>query len=212
MRWRTCLLVVLPVFLQIGCGNHLYKQWDQRLTQMTEDCWRGQFYTVDDVSFILGSRPVNCEPVDPPTRFFVGIYFDPQLGEDGEPRITSIIPDSPASAGGFRVGDRILRVGSQAVESVRESLAAWHSQARIDTSIRIVTDRATLDVIPSAGDYQQCYWDIKAGRVATSGAYASWNQYGGSGASRSAAYNRFYKATCRFVNGSLFAFRSNWQM
>jgi len=74
------------------------------------------------------------------------------------------------------------------------------------------TPRAVVSVVPRVPTKaEQCYWDIQAGAVASSRGAAFVNQYGGSAGASGAAYQRFFRASCRINDGFLASCQANWQ-
>jgi len=209
---KTSLLqhILLVGILQVlfACASqHLFQQWDTRLKHMTEAPLKeNRFYTQQDVSLLLGSPPMKCERL-PSATPKIGIY----LAGD-QPTIKFVVPDSPASAAGIEPGLVVRSVNGSPTTSGQAVIKALEGAARVGQIITIETDLGLFEVSPTEPELEQCYWNVRYGPVARSAGAATWGGYGGSAAAGSAAYDRFYKVTCRFENGILITFRSNWQM
>lgn len=207
------LAVVALTLGQGGCGTHLYKQWDHQLVRMCADeAIQGRFYTVEDVSLLLGTPPVDCETFDGPTSLAIGVICDIRAGEQVVPRVAAVVPKSPADLAGLRSGDLVVSVDGTAVASVAEARRVVDTQAAPGKPVILVTDRGTFEVVPEKSDYQQCYWSIEAGPVGQAAGSSTWTGNGGAAYYGATAYQRYYRSTCRFVNGRLYTFTSNWQM
>jgi membrane-associated protease RseP (regulator of RpoE activity) len=204
--FRFFIMVIVGQSL-LGCAApHLFQQWDARLIEMTEAPRQGAFYTKEDVSLLLGSSPSKCETL-PSAGPKIGILIDPK-----QPVVTLVVPNSPAYATGIRTGFVILAVNGKPTTSVQTLIQVLRAETLVNVPINIHTDHGLFKVVPSEPRFEQCYWDIRSGRVARSGGVASWGGYGGSAVTGSDAYERFYRATCRFQDGILIQFQSNWQM
>jgi membrane-associated protease RseP (regulator of RpoE activity) len=206
--------LVQPIFLAgllqalLACAApHLFQQWDARLKQMAEAPLEKRFYTQQDVSLLLGSPPSKCEQL-PSAGPKIGVYL-----EADQLAIKFVIPGSPAAAAGIEPGFVVRSLNGTATASGQAVLSAVvGAAARVGQPIRIETDHGLFEVSPTEPTLEQCYWNIRSGSVARSAGAASWGGYGGSAAAGSAAYDRFYRATCRFQDGILITVQSNWQM
>ncbi len=209
--FRFFILVIVGQFL-LGCAApHLFQQWDARLTEMTEATKKDAFYTKEDVSLLLGSSPLKCETL-PSAGPKIGIFIDPKQPVVNQPVVTLVAPNSPAHAAGIRTGFVIVAVNGTPTPSFQTLMQVLRAEARVNVPISIHTDHGLFKVVPSEPKFEQCYWDIRSGKVARSGGVASWGGYGGSAVTGSGAYERFYRATCRFQDGIFIQFQSNWQM
>jgi len=88
---------------------------------------------------------------------------------------------------------------------------AIRSSARAGEPMRLETPRAVVSVVPRILKAEQCYWDIQAGAVAQSRGAAFVNQYGASAGASGAAYQRFFRASCRINDGLLASCQWNRQ-
>lgn len=196
-------MIVIAIFSSFtsGCAHtSLYQSWGKQLTEMPRHNGR-----VEDVSMLLGAAPTRCEPVVSP-RPLIGIRFDPE-----KPVATSVTPNSPAYQAGIRPGDSIISISNQSVANSAQLRATFQSIVREGEPLNIETNRGALVVVPKLPKAEQCYWDIQAGQIARSSGGAYVNQYGGAASSGGAAYQRFFRASCRVHDGFLAGCQANWQ-
>jgi membrane-associated protease RseP (regulator of RpoE activity) len=184
-----------------GCAHtSLYQSWGKQLTEMPRHNGR-----VDDVSMLLGAAPTRCEPVASP-RPLIGIGFDSE-----KPVVTSVIPNSPAYQAGIRPGDSILSISNQSVADSAQIRATIQGIVRDGEPLNIETSRGALVVVPKVPKAEQCYWEIQAGPIARSSEGAYVNPWGGGASSRGAAYQRFFRASCRVHDDFIAECQANWQ-
>jgi hypothetical protein len=79
------------------------------------------------------------------------------------------------------------------------------------TTSKIETSRGSVMVVPKMPVAEQCYWDVQAGNIARAGGSAYVNPWFGSASSGGAAYQRFFRASCRILDGFVAGCSSNWQ-
>lgn len=200
---NSLLMIAIIAFSSFGSGcahTSLYQSWGKQLTEMPRQNGR-----VDDVSMLLGAAPTRCEPVASP-RPLIGIRFDSE-----KPVVTSVTPNSPAYQAGIRPGDIIISISNQSVADSAQIRATLQSNVREGEPLNIETSRGALVVVPRLPKAEQCYWDIQAGQIAHSSGSAYVNPYGGAASSGGAAYQRFFRASCRVHDGFLAGCQANWQ-
>ena len=203
MRWVTnraqLLVMLLVATAAVGCATSMYKRWGDQLSEIARANGRPE-----DVSMMLGTPPSRCEsiPNPPPT---IGIFLEPDRLV-----IRSVLPNGPAAMAGIRPGDEILSIDGQPISSRAQMTSAIRSP-RDGQSRSVVTTRGTRSVVPRVAKTEQCYWEVQAGQVARSSGAAYVNQYGGSAGAGSAAYQRFFRASCRIVDGVVGGCQANWQ-
>ena len=78
-----------------------------------------------------------------------------------------------------------------------------------DVSLLLGTPPYKCEALEDCEVDMQCYWYVPGGIMAKPGG-AAWSSYSGV-ATSGAVYERFYRLTCRFRDGLLVQFRSNWQ-
>ncbi len=184
-----------------GCAhNSLYQSWGQQLNDLAKRNGK-----VDDVSLLLGSPPTRCDPVAAPNPI-IGVQWDPK-----RPLILSVMPGGPAERAGLRPNDTVINVGGRPVENSEEFRSTLRSNLRPGEPLQFQTDRGSFSVIPRIPVAQQCYWEANAGNVAYAGGAAYVNKWGGSESSSSAAYQRFFRASCRVNDEFIVACQANWQ-
>jgi hypothetical protein len=133
------------------------------------------------------------------------------VGLDEDLSIFAILPGGPADLAGLRPGMKILAVEGQRFSSP-DALHAWIGDLKDRVAVKIETDQGIYSVVPRVPEIQQCYWEVRGGRVESAGAGAGWNPAGGGAWGRGSAHDRFYRATCRFQDGFLMTINSQWQM
>ena len=69
-----------------------------------------------------------------------------------------------------------------------------------DVSMLLGCTPEKCEPIPSKNNAEQCYWDVKGGRIVRVGS-----------GFRGGFHNRYFNATCRFEDGKLVKAQSNWQ-
>ena len=190
-----------------GCATHsathssLYQSWGDQLANATAT---GR--TTEDISLMLSSEPYKCENV--PATPMIGISLKDKAGAT----VVAIDPKGAAVNTDIKIGDQILSVNSKPTNSSQEVVDAIKSTAGSDRQITIVTQRGSVSLTPKyPTEVKQCYWDISAGQVGTFAGSAYVNQYGGSAAQGGAAYQRFFRTTCRFADGRAIFCQFNWQ-
>jgi membrane-associated protease RseP (regulator of RpoE activity) len=205
---RIPVLAALSIaFLACATTPHLYQSWDDQLTSMVHSLYHeGTLHSKQDVSLLLGSPPSQCEKVESGTRK-IGIFVPVET-----PTVGSVVPGTPAARAGVRPGDVITAVDGIAGETSAETLKLVGHALQSKESVRLTTNRGEFEVASFVPMLEQCYWDVSSGRVSTSSASLYMNTYAGTGNANSAGYDRFYRTTCRFYEGWLVDYRSNWQM
>lgn len=201
---RNCLVVLLCVTLgsfTSGCAhNSVYQNWGNQLTELPKRNGR-----LDDVSYILGAAPSRCESVAPPSPT-IGFMYGSK-----EPVVASVRPNSPADRAGLRPGDTIKSVNGHPVTDGIQLRSMLQGNLREGQAAQFETDRGVLSAVPFVPKAEQCYWEVQAGQVARAGGAAYANQYGGSATSGAAAYQRFFRTSCRLYDGFVVGCQANWQ-
>ena len=177
----------------------LYEQWNEQINQLTRQASR-----VEDVSLLLGSPPTRCDAVTPSVPSIGAIVES----KDTYGLVLSVIPGGPAAQAGLRPGDKITRIAGQITSNPEQGRTLYRTHARDGQPLELGTDRGNVTVIPTMPKkVEQCYWDVQAGSVSTSGAYLgpSGGYAGGS------ASQRFFRSSCRVSDGFLTRCQSNWQ-
>lgn len=186
-----------------ACARNLYKRWDSQL-QVMADINKGQPARMDDVSFLLGTPPTKCDAPESGKRY-IGILPDDKL------RALIVVPGGPAANAGIRPGVILRSVDGVPVSTMPELLARMDAMLP-GASVVVGTDRGTFTLIPNRPELKQCYWEVNAGPVARSGGGAAWGTNGGNAWGGGAAYQRYYRASCRFFDGVLTECNTQWQM
>ncbi len=206
-RQSLVALVTVIGSLAGGCYAHhqqsLYESWGQQLQALPSRAG-----TVDDVSLMLGAPPTRCDPVTNQGPQ-IGVWLNTRAPVP--PVVLLVQPNGPAARGGIRPGDTILAVGGQPVSSAQEALVALQSTRQEGKPLQIVTNQGTVTVMPKVQKMEQCYWNIEAGEVAHGGGTAYADQFGGVASSQHAAYERFFRASCRISDGYVAACQWNYQ-
>ena len=188
-EWILIIVIVATGNFASGCAHtSLYQSWNKQLIELPRHNGR-----VDDVSLLLGATPTRCEPINAPQPV-IGIILNPE-----KPAVSAVWPNSPADQAGFRPGDSIKGVGGQSVASSVQIRATIQSNAREGQPLDIETSRGVLTVVPKLAKAEQCYWDVQGGQVVGVSAY------------RGAAYQRFFRASCRIYDGFIAGCQTNWQ-
>jgi membrane-associated protease RseP (regulator of RpoE activity) len=202
--WRFVIVIMALGAVSLSCvpRTSVYQTWASQLRELPFNGGR-----VDDVSLLLGTPPDRCEPVENP-RLSIGAYFDLRREE---PIVRTVIMNSPAYQAGIRGGDIIKRVGGQPVVNAKQAGLVFQDTVREGQPIEIETSRGTVSVIAKIPKTEQCYWEIHAGQVARTGSSAFVNRYAGSSSSGGAAYERFFRASCRVQDGLVVGCQENWQ-
>ena len=171
-----------------GCGHtSLYKSWGGELRDLPSRNGR-----VEDVSAILGRPPGRCEAIkDPPP--VIGLIFDPW---QGRPVIKGVTANTPAYQAGIRPGDIIRSIGGQPVVTKEQAQSALTNNVREGQALDVKTDRGVVSVVPKRLAMEQCYWKVQGGRVATAGG---------------SAYESFFQASCRVLNGFVAGCQWDWR-
>ncbi len=201
-RWLAAITISVLCCGTSACvGTSVYRNWGEQLANLPLHNGR-----LEDVSMILGTSPSRCELVNNPPPM-IGIYFG--HAED-QPVVKGTRPKGPANRAGIQLGDTIKSIAGQSVSTVSQALFTLKN-CREGQAVEIETNRGILSVIPEIPKYEQCYWEVQAGQVAQTGGFASANRYGGTAYSGGSAYQRFFRATCRLVEGYVAACQANWQ-
>lgn len=199
IRCFVFLVCFIAIFFAVGCASQqpsLYGSWGQQLHTTR---------TIDDVSFLLGAPPTRCETIEPTP--LAGIVF----GMD-TPTIIALYPNGAAAVAGMTSGERIVSINGARFNSSEDILATLRASLRWDRQITIATNNRSYSLTPRRPtEAKQCYWDIVAGSVAETRGTAVVNRYGGSAGQSGSAYQRFFRASCRFYDGYSVGCKSNWQ-
>jgi membrane-associated protease RseP (regulator of RpoE activity) len=210
------VLFILLTFVSVGCAHRknrqsLYSGWGQQLS--------GAFETgssQEDISYILGSPPIKCELVELPAPK-IGVNFAKSDENKKEEKISSAIikgvsPYGAAYKAGIRAGEAILKVNGSVVSSSKEALDALKANARWGQSVLVETTAGSFTIfLQQPSETKQCYWEIHAGAVGSSSGGAYVDKYGGFANHSSSAYDRFFRASCRFFDGHANTCTANWQ-
>src|ERR1051326_6375804 len=187
------LLIALGGFASV-CATSIYQKWDAQLQQCTR-----RYCRMDDVSLLIGAPPSRCDAIKDPQPGLGLLLSDPNATVVGGVR-----PNGPASEAGIRPGDSIQSVGGQSVVNASQFISAAQANMREGQPLTIETSRGSLVVIPKPPAVaEQCYWDVQAGGVARAGSSTFVNPYFGSRGTSATAYQRFYRASCRILDGFL---------
>ena len=158
------------------------------------------------MSLLLGTTPDRCESIESTTPS-IGIAFD-----SGSPRIAHVTPRMPADSAGLRQGMVVRAIDDEQAASGAALLQLIRSHLKVGEPLTVETTTGTFQPVPVLANEEQCYWEVGAGSIHRSSAGVSVvSGVGASGRAGSATYNRFYRLTGRFFNGSLSRFASNWQ-
>lgn len=199
LAWTTVAIVTVTS----GCATQssLYQSWGNQLADAA-----ATNRTKEDISLMLGAEPYKCENA---TAYpMVGISLEDASG----PTVRGIDPKGAAASTDIKVGDKIISVNAKATISSKEVVDSIRAIASPSHPITIETQRGAYTLTPKYSvEAKQCYWEITAGQVGTVAGSAFVNQYGGSAIQGGAAYQRFFRATCRFTDGRASACQSNWQ-
>jgi membrane-associated protease RseP (regulator of RpoE activity) len=183
----------------VGCAPSLYTTWGNQLNGV------GRAYgRAEDVSMLLGTPPSRCEPVQNPSPT-IGISLEPD-----QLFVRSVRPKGPAATAGIRSGDGITSIDGQPISNLAQLLSAIRN-SREDQSLSIETTRGTRSVVPKVEKTEQCYWEVQAGHIGHSRGAAYINPWGGAASSGSSSYQRFFRASCRVIDGIVDGCQWNWQ-
>jgi PDZ domain len=198
----TTLKCSLVTVLTTGCAMRrpsLYQTWGKQLSETGIT-----IRTVEDVSFLLGSPPTRCDSIQPTP--VIGIRFRPDNA-----MVFWVDPTGAAAAAGIQAGERILKINEVQITVGNDAITALRSNLRGEP-VTIVTTAQMYTIKPKVpAEAKQCYWDISAGAVAKTSGGAYVNEYSGSAGHSGSAYDRFFRASCRFYDGVVAGCQSNWQ-
>lgn len=198
----TCTAVVIVTAIS-GCATRssLYQSWGHQLADA-----EATNRTKEDISLMLGAESYKCENA---TAYpMVGILLEDASG----PTVRGIDPKGAAASTDIKVGDKIISVNAKATISSKEVVDSIRAIASPGHPITIETKRGSYTLTPKYPvEAKQCYWEITAGQVGTVAGSAFVNQYGGNAQQSGEAYQRFFRATCRFTDGRASVCQSNWQ-
>jgi hypothetical protein len=205
MRLKPLSLAIMAAGgLQLGCvatRPTVYQSWGQQLGELPFRAAR-----IDDVSFILGTTPEKCEAVTI-GQPLIGVTWDAN-----SPVVARfVLPNGPAEQVGIRAGDVLTAIGGKQVSDGESAWSAYASTAREGRPLQVETSRGAVTIVPKVLKAEQCYWDVRAGEVAQTRGGAYVNAWGGAARSSGEAYERFFRATCRVVEGFVWECSSNWQ-
>lgn len=206
-----CLVFVMVNGTSCRSAN-LYQSWGDNLNRMAAaPVVEGRGFTVDDVSMMLGSPPSRREPVAGPPWVTTGLLFDDRKPE-APVTVAFVLPGSSAAHVGLRRGDVVIAVDGEPTPTVAALLTMMRSSPMTSGAQRkLTTQRGEFTATAGEHQIEQCYWDLGAGGVAASSSGAFVNAYGGAASAQGSAYQRFFRATCRFKGGVLNQASSNWQ-
>ena len=195
------IVTVFSIGLATGCAQQrqsLYSSWGEQLSVANQN--------IEDISMMLGASPIKCEPIEPKPN--IGIA----LNLVGVPTIISIDRNGAASKAGIRPNQTVTRINGKSVESSKEVIniireeAQWGEELAVDTT----SGKYVLKLV-KPNEAKQCYWDIIAGSIVSSGGGAYVNQDVGFASHSGSAYQRYFRASCRFYDGISVNCQSNWQ-
>lgn len=207
-RVNRCLTIGLTIisFTTLACAPNIYVMWNEQIRVMHGvDPFNGVWHTKDDISLLLGSPPTTCDPVKSDAAEFGFIVSNDNLV------VNIVLPGSAAALAGLHKGERVTGInGTQPADSaaVRQTLREW-AQSR--EAIVLTTDSGSYTIVPRVPFTEQCYWNISSGDISRTGVYGGWAEGGGNATASAVGYSRFYKLTCRFQDGWLASYASNWQ-
>ncbi len=199
LAWTTVVIIAITS----GCATQssLYQSWGRQLADAS-----ATNRTKEDISLMLGNEPYKCE--NAPLNPMIGIL----LADTSGPTVRGVDPKGPAANTDIKAGDKILSVNSKATNSSQEVVDFIRATASSDRPITIETQRGSYSLTPKyPTEVKQCYWEISAGQIGKAAGSAYVNQYGGSAIQGGAAYQRFFRTTCRFSDGRASVCQSNWQ-
>jgi membrane-associated protease RseP (regulator of RpoE activity) len=205
MRYRRFVIVIMALGgLSLSCvpRTSVYQSWGSQLQKLPTNGG-----TVDDVSLLLGAPPTRCDPIEASVPI-IGITMD--LRQE-KPIVTFVRRNGPAYQAGIRPGDIIKNVAGQPVATPQQVILTIRNNAQEGQPIEIYTSRGTVSVVPKILKTEQCYWEVHAGQVAKTGSSTFVNRYGGTSSSGGAAYERFFRASCRVQDGFVVGCQANWQ-
>ncbi|MGD0238486.1 MAG: PDZ domain-containing protein [Syntrophorhabdales bacterium] len=202
--WRFAIVIITLGSLSLSCAPRasVYQNWGSQLRELPLHGGR-----VDDVSLLLGAPPTRCEPVEASVPV-IGVIVDPR---QEKPIVTFVQRNGPGYQAGIRPGDIIKSVAGQPVATPKEGVLTIRNNAKEGEPIEIETNRGTVSAIPKVPKTEQCYWEVHAGQIATTGSSTYVNRYAGASSSGGAAYERFFRASCRIQDGFVGACQANWQ-
>jgi len=202
MRLRAALPLfgVMSAVLASCAKPTLYQGWGQQLVNMPRHNGR-----LEDASMLLGGPPSHCETIEEPDPV-IGVRFDQQ-----NPVIEFVYPRTPAEQAGLAVGDAVSSIAGRAVVTTEEAIAGIRLHSREGEPLEVHTNRGAIFVTPTVPSAKQCYWEIRAGEISRGGGAAVVNQWGGSAGASSAAYQRFFRASCRIHDSYVVGCQANWQ-
>lgn len=190
----------------ISCAPNVYKMWDARINTMhASDPLDGVWHTKDDISLLLGGPPASCDTVKTAAA---RCGFD--IAERGLV-VRLVLPGSAADRAGLRDGERIMEIDGTVATDSAAAVMILRRKGQNRETVTVTTDTGTYEITPRVPFTEQCYWAITAGSISRAGAYGAWGKQGGSAAGSGVGYSRFYKLTCRFQDGVLVSYASNWQ-
>jgi PDZ domain len=190
------------LLMTTGCAQHrpsIYENWGEQLSSRS--------MSLEDTSLMLGTAPIKCEPFEP--KPFIGIRVKE---EDSPPIVLATFFNGPAFKAGVRENQVLTKVNGKPVGTGAEVYAAITKEARWGEKFTIETTSGYYSLIlikPTIA--KQCYWEVTAGSVASSGGAGYVNQYAGFSSHNSNAYQRFFRTSCRFYNTDSIGCKSNWQ-
>lgn len=190
---RLAVIAALAITL-FGCSNQsVYKQRGDQLVEMPKYGSK-----VENVSKLVGSPPTHCDSIQL-EKLLLGIHFDTA----SRTNIVFFVRDgTPADKASIRKGDKIISINSQPVTNYEQVKNAFPKNLREDEPVNIVTDRGSYSVTPALAKIEQCYWNISGGTVTKVGDGAS---------SAGSSSQRFFRASCRVIDGYVTSCNSNSQ-
>jgi len=204
MKIATGLALLFSVLVMSSCGTKrqsLYSRWGQQLNDAPTEK-----RTIDDISMLLGTPPNKCVQIEP----------NPGLGilvqKTQLPIVLAVRPNSPAFKAGIQKGEMITNIDTVSIGSVQDFKSAMLDRAKWGNKVAILTNARSYEVtFEKPTESLQCYWDISGGTIGTSRGGAYVDRAGGFASENSAAYQRIFRASCRFYDGQAIGCQSNWQ-
>lgn len=207
-------------------NNTVYERWDSQLQAGAHG--RGEVHSVNDVSLLLGTPPIRCDTVVGPTKGLGVIALG--IGADPSGNVDWIAPGSVADLAGVPLHGKIIGANGQRIhvtvtdttkDGIRTSTLVGPNVV-VDVGVPVtlnLADSQNITLTLRSAQWLQCYWRAGAGRVAEAnakyGGSAAADLFGASGSTAGSAsalaYDKFFTASARFVNGVMTVVKANWQ-
>jgi len=160
-----------------------FHDWDHRLQTLSQ--YGG---TKRDVSMMFGSAPKHCQAV-PGRQYLLGINFDSARGSN---HINFVQANSPAHKLGIKAGERVSSIDGKHVSNYADIRKVLPEPLSTNRQVIIRTDSNTYAITPGLAMVEQCYWDTRDGTMSDIEKDHSSPQ---------APQQRFFRATCRIIEG-----------